>query len=154
MPEAIGFVNGYAPAYTFAAKEGRPLVSYDYYLSPTRPEADAVADLPLEGKVSFISLLSKEEGGVVTYDVKINFDVPEGAGIRAGMSSTADIVVAEHTNVLLVPSRAIKQNSQGNTVVQVSVNGQIEERIMMTFLNRGINTTVVDDLPQSQQISL
>ncbi len=45
MPEAIGFVNGYAPSYTFAVKDGRPFVSYDYYLSPTRPEADAVGDL-------------------------------------------------------------------------------------------------------------
>jgi hypothetical protein len=45
MPEAIGFVNGYAPSYTFAVRDGRPFVSYDYYLSPTRPEADAAADL-------------------------------------------------------------------------------------------------------------
>jgi hypothetical protein len=45
MPEAIGFVNGYAPSYTFAVRDGRPFVSYDYYLSPTRPEAEAVADL-------------------------------------------------------------------------------------------------------------
>ena len=45
MPEAIGFLNGYAPAYTFFVKDGRPLISYDYYLSPTRSEADAVADL-------------------------------------------------------------------------------------------------------------
>jgi len=45
MPEAIGFVNGYGPGYTFTASGGRPWVSYDYYLSPLRPEADAVADL-------------------------------------------------------------------------------------------------------------
>jgi hypothetical protein len=45
MPEAIGFANGYAPAFTFTSKNGRPFISYDYYLSPTRPEADAVADL-------------------------------------------------------------------------------------------------------------
>lgn len=45
MPEAIGFVNGYAPSYTFTVKDGKPFVSYDYYLSPSRPEADAVADL-------------------------------------------------------------------------------------------------------------
>jgi len=45
MPDAIGFVNGYGPGYTFAVRGDRPLVSYDYYLSPTRPEADAVADL-------------------------------------------------------------------------------------------------------------
>jgi len=45
MPQAIGFVNGYAPAFTFTSKDGRPLISYDYYLSRTRTEADAVADL-------------------------------------------------------------------------------------------------------------
>lgn len=45
MPDAIGFVNGYAPAYTFTSRNGKPFVSYDYYLSETRPEDDAVADL-------------------------------------------------------------------------------------------------------------
>ena len=45
MPDAIGFLNGYAPAYTFTERKGIPLISYDYYLSPTLTEADAVADL-------------------------------------------------------------------------------------------------------------
>lgn len=45
MPKAIGFINGYAPAYTFTCRNGRPLISYDYYLSPERPEAAAAADL-------------------------------------------------------------------------------------------------------------
>jgi hypothetical protein len=45
MPEATGFINGYAPSYTFAVKDGKPLISYDYYLSESRPEADAAADL-------------------------------------------------------------------------------------------------------------
>jgi len=45
MPNAIGFVNGYAPAFTFAIKDKRPLISYDYYLSPTKTEEEAVADL-------------------------------------------------------------------------------------------------------------
>lgn len=45
MPNAIGFVNGYAPAFTFAVKDKRPLVSYDYYLSPTKTEEEAVIDL-------------------------------------------------------------------------------------------------------------
>lgn len=45
MPKAIGFINGYAPAYTFTSRDGRPLVSYDYYLSESRPEEQAVIDL-------------------------------------------------------------------------------------------------------------
>lgn len=54
MPEAIGFVNGYAPAYTFTSRDGRPLVSYDYYLSPTIPEAEAVADLQELGRINSV----------------------------------------------------------------------------------------------------
>lgn len=45
MPNAIGFVNGYTPSYTFTNRDGKPFISFDYYLSPERPEADAVADL-------------------------------------------------------------------------------------------------------------
>jgi hypothetical protein len=45
MPDAIGFVNGYAPSFSFTVRDGRPLISYDYYLSPSRPEAQAASDL-------------------------------------------------------------------------------------------------------------
>ncbi len=45
MPDAIGFINGYGPAHTFDLRDGRPFLSYDYYLSPTRPAEEAVADL-------------------------------------------------------------------------------------------------------------
>ncbi|MFZ5517263.1 MAG: GxGYxYP domain-containing protein [Candidatus Zhuqueibacterota bacterium] len=45
MPGAIGFANGYSPSFTFTSRDGRPFLSFDYYLSPTRTEADAAADL-------------------------------------------------------------------------------------------------------------
>ena len=45
MPNALGFVNGYAPAFSFYNKNGRPLISYDYYLSPERKKEEVVADL-------------------------------------------------------------------------------------------------------------
>ncbi|MDW7679350.1 MAG: GxGYxYP family putative glycoside hydrolase [bacterium] len=45
MPDAIGFVNGYRPAHTFAVIEGKPFISYDYYLSENRDETEAAYDL-------------------------------------------------------------------------------------------------------------
>lgn len=45
MPEVIGFANGYRPAHTFYIRDGKPFISYDYYLSEKRQEAEAVADL-------------------------------------------------------------------------------------------------------------
>ncbi len=45
MPDAIGFLNGYYAANTFALRGTRPFLSYDYYLPAGKPEADAAADL-------------------------------------------------------------------------------------------------------------
>jgi hypothetical protein len=45
MPDAIGFANGYAPAFTFYQKNSVPLISFDYYLSPGRPEEQCVSDI-------------------------------------------------------------------------------------------------------------
>ncbi len=45
MPEAIGFINGYAPSYTYAVRNKIPFISFDYYLSPDRSVKDAISDL-------------------------------------------------------------------------------------------------------------
>jgi hypothetical protein len=45
MPDVIGFINGYAPAFTFGGTRETPFISNDYYLSPDRPEKEAVEDL-------------------------------------------------------------------------------------------------------------
>jgi len=115
-------------------------------------EVDALPTLPIEGKVSFISLTPKEEGSVIVYDVKIDFNVPEGIGLRAGMSATADIIIAERNNVLLVPDRAIKQDSQGNPIVEIMVNGQIEERGVDIGVSDGFQTEIVDGLEEGEVV--
>lgn len=45
MPDALGFINGYGPASTFDLRDGRPFISYDYYLGEDRPREEAIADL-------------------------------------------------------------------------------------------------------------
>jgi hypothetical protein len=45
MPEAIGFANGYVQSHTFAVRDKRPLISYDYYLAPECAEEQVAADL-------------------------------------------------------------------------------------------------------------
>ena len=45
FPDAIGFINGYGSARTFDLRDGRPMMSYDYYLGLRRPAEEAIADL-------------------------------------------------------------------------------------------------------------
>lgn len=115
-------------------------------------EVDALPGLNLEGKVISISLLPKEESGVVVYEVKIGFSVPEGSGLKVGMSATADIIIDERSNVLLVPDRAIKQDSQGNPVVEVMVGEQVQERPVVIGISDGIQTEIVSGLKEGEVV--
>jgi hypothetical protein len=63
---------------------------------------DAMPGTKLEGWITFISPVAREPVGVVlfededeekSYEVKIDFDIPENSPIRAGMSATAEIIV-------------------------------------------------------------
>lgn len=115
-------------------------------------EVDALPDLKLEGKVSSISLVPKEASGVVVYDVKIELGIAAEAGLRVGMSATADIIIAERSDVLLVPDRAVTQDSQGNPVVEVMVNGQAEEREVVIGISDGFQTEIVVGLEEGEKV--
>ena len=109
-------------------------------------EVDALPDLLLEGEITSISTLSKEMGGLVLYEVTIGFNVPPDSGLKLGMSAIADIILQERSNVLLVPNRALTQDSQGNPVVKVMVNEEIEERPVVTGISDGFDTEIVGGL--------
>lgn len=117
-------------------------------------EVDALPDLPLEGKVTFISSLSKEEAGVVLYDVTVSFDIPQGSGLRAGMSADADIVIEERNNILLVPARAVKQDSEGNPIVKVVVGEETEERTVIIGISDGFDTEIVEGLREGKTVEV
>jgi len=115
-------------------------------------DVDALPDLPLEGVVTFISSLAKEEAGVVVYEVTISFDVRPDSRVKVGMSATADIVTAERSNVLLVPNRAIRQDSLGNPIVEVMVGKEAQERPVVIGISDGFDTEIVDGLNEGEVV--
>jgi len=117
-------------------------------------EVDALPDVQLEGKVISISPLPTVEAGVVLYNVKIGFDVPGGSGLKVGMSATADIITNERGSVLLVPDRAIKQDRQGNPIVWVMVDEQIEARPVVIGISDGFQTEIVGGLSEGETVVL
>lgn len=113
---------------------------------------DALPDVELEGKVTFICPVSTEESGVIMYEVTIGFDVPQGSTFKSGMSATVDIIIDEQSNVLLVPNRAIKHDSQGNPVIEVMVNGQIQEKSVIIGISDGFRTEIVEGLNEGDLV--
>ena len=112
---------------------------------------DALPSLQLEGTVTSIAAVPTVEAGVVLYNARISFDVPEGAKLKVGMSATADTISTERSDVLLVPDRAISY-SEGGPVVYVMVDEQIEERPVVIGISDGFQTEIKEGLEEGEVV--
>lgn len=118
-------------------------------------ELDALPEMTVKGKVSYIHELPKKEGGVILYRVRIEFNVPASSRVRNGMSANADIILEERSGVLLVPNRAIRQNSRGESVVEISLDEEreeTEERIVVTGISDGYLTEITGGLSEGETV--
>lgn len=68
---------------------------------------DALPDTVVTGTVRQIAAAAGVDGGVVTYEVRINLQ-PTDAPIRADMTTNATVVVEELTDVLVIPTWAVR----------------------------------------------
>jgi len=115
-------------------------------------EVDPLPSLELEGVVTFIGSLPIVEAGLVLYEAKIGFDVSPDSELKIGMSAIADIIIHQRSNVLLVPERAVTQDSQGNPMVRVMVNEQIEERSVGVGISDGYHTEIISGLQEGDVV--
>lgn len=116
-------------------------------------KVEALPGVVFKGKVTAIYPVPAEKGGIVLYNVKLSLDVPEGSGIKVGMSATADIVGVKHENVLIVPSRAVIKNSQGQTVVKVkAADKSIQEKVVVVGLDDGMRAEITSGLSQGETV--
>jgi HlyD family secretion protein len=78
---------------------------------------DAISDLSITGTVAEIDPVGTVSQGVVSYTVKISFDTQD-ARIKPGMTVNASVQSAVHSDVLIVPSSAVK-TIRGVSYVQI-----------------------------------
>ena len=67
---------------------------------------DALPELIISGEVIEVDAVGQVSQGVVSYGVKISFDI-EDEMVKSGMSVTADIITDARRNVLVLPNSAI-----------------------------------------------
>ncbi|MFH1560915.1 MAG: efflux RND transporter periplasmic adaptor subunit [Chloroflexota bacterium] len=91
---------------------------------------DALPGQVLQGTVSSIASAAQSQQGVVSYPISIRVQVPEGVQLREGLSATANIVIREENNVLLVPLQSLYGTFE-QPLVQVMNNGNIEDRLVV-----------------------
>ncbi len=79
--------------------------------------------------------------------------VPPSIQLRQGLSVTSSIVKEQRTGVLLVPARAIAQQSGGSYVQVIKADGTTEQRLIQTGLTDGQNTEVTGGLTEGEKVS-
>ncbi len=87
---------------------------------------DAIEDLSITGAVTEIESLGTVSQGVVTYKIKIAFDTQD-TRIKPGMTVAVTIITDAKTDVLLVPSLAVKSRNGRGSYVKI-LEGKIPRR--------------------------
>lgn len=75
---------------------------------------NAYPNKKFSGKVTAIAQQGTDTNGVSTFDVTVNMD--NSSGLKAGMTTTANIVLKKRTNVLYLPSGAVHQTGSQSFV--------------------------------------
>jgi multidrug efflux pump subunit AcrA (membrane-fusion protein) len=112
---------------------------------------DALPDAKIPGELIYIAPVSRVEGGVVVYDVKIKLEPEASLSLKSGMTAKADIVTEKKINVLLVPDRAITRTG-GNTTVKVMVNGKLQDKAISVGITDGVSTEITSGLNEADEI--
>jgi HlyD family secretion protein len=141
---------------------------------------DAFPSTHFSATITKVHLASQTIEGVVTYQTRLSVDNPQGI-LRPGMTSTADITVANVTNALLVPNTALRfdppttskepsnsfvsqllpkrpgQSKKGNSAINtphvwILENKQPKLIEVTTGLTDGLHTQILSGITQSQAV--
>lgn len=115
---------------------------------------DAVKNVSLQGKVSFVGLKKISiPGGGSAYTVKV--EIPESnPSIKSGMSCNIQIIASSKKHVLAVPVSSVVTLADGKTYVDKVVNGKVERVEIKTGISSNIYIEVVDGLNEGDTVLL
>jgi HlyD family secretion protein len=115
---------------------------------------DALPGAEITGIVSKVASAPSIEGQLVTYTVTVTLDLTT-APLRPAMSATATIMTSELENVIVVPNRFIRVDSETQrTFVTVEENGQFREVAVVIGARNAAESEIVSGLQAGQTIAL
>lgn len=109
---------------------------------PVSVTVDALPQTPLAGRVERLAPTATVVGGAVNYLVRVLLDAG-AAGLRAGMSATVQVTVAEVRGVLLAPNWAIRRDRQTGQAYLSVQDGQTTKEVPIVTGLRGEGATEV-----------
>jgi RND family efflux transporter MFP subunit len=111
---------------------------------------DALPDLTLTGKVTYIDDSGTVNQGVVSYNVSLIPDATDPS-VKGGMTVTANIITDVRADVLAVPIAAVKTSTNGS-YVQVLENGEPLEATVEVGISTDTYTEITSGLTEGQEV--
>jgi HlyD family secretion protein len=86
---------------------------------------DAISGQTYTGDVTEVARVGEDTGSGVDFTVTLRIIDPDGQ-VRPGMTAAVNIIVSKETDVLILPSRAVRSNN-GQRFVYVLKNGALQQ---------------------------
>ena len=115
---------------------------------------DAFPDTQFLGKVETISPMGVNESNVVTFEVEIEVISENKPLLKPEMTANVDIIAAEKTDVLTLPSDTVILKNQKYWVTVVNDQGVSEEREVQTGINDFTKVEIVQGLAGNEKVVL
>jgi HlyD family secretion protein len=108
----------------------------------------AIPDEEVYGIIDIIAPKARNKEGATVFDIEIIVTEKGNKPLRVGYSATADIIIDERNDVLVIPEGAV-QFEEGKTYVYLA-NG--EKRDVEIGLSDGLNIEVISGLKEGDEI--
>ncbi|MFB0515251.1 MAG: efflux RND transporter periplasmic adaptor subunit, partial [Candidatus Neomarinimicrobiota bacterium] len=118
-----------------------------------RIQVGALPECLLTGTLDEISLKAQQRNNATVFEVRLSFERPEDVVLRAGYSATANILVQNKDNVLLLPERVIERRKAEAFVRILKESAGSGETIQIeTGLSNGLMTEIVSGLDEGDRV--
>jgi RND family efflux transporter MFP subunit len=114
---------------------------------------DALGGKPFPAKVLFAALTGSDNGGVVTFPVRVSLG--HAAALRPGMNVSVRIIVAERRKVVRVPLEALSRDDEDRPTVEViDASGETSTRSVALGLANNDSVEIVKGLKAGERVVL
>jgi HlyD family secretion protein len=110
---------------------------------------DALPGKRYRGKVTAIAPEGTVKNDIATFSVTVQIEEPQG--ILAGMTASAEIVVAQKDGALLLPAQAVHSRS-GQSFVSILKDGRPQEVEVQTGIRTATEVEILSGLQEGQQV--
>jgi RND family efflux transporter MFP subunit len=116
-------------------------------------KVDALGGKAFPGKVVFAALTGTDNGGVVTFPVRVGLE--RAAGLKPGMNVSVRIIVAQRADAVQVPLEAVSHDDENRPILTViDGSGATSERRVKLGLANNKNVEIVSGLRVGERVEL